>query len=102
MLLKSIPLMIFTLAFRSPELEVLFWQHGKFLNPDVAGPPRFVSVDVVLSQASRLAIKLTEPNPMGYNSDAEEADVPPSNHRLVWMSIGHTLVRIRFLIMSEH
>jgi hypothetical protein len=76
----------------SPELKVFFWKHNTFLNSNLAGPPRLVPVHSIQSQASRLTIKINEPHPDGYDSDADESDILPLEHRLVWMSVGLSLV----------
>jgi hypothetical protein len=88
----------------SPELEVFFWKHNVFLNPDHSGPPRLISVDSVLSQASRVTVKINEAHPDGYaDSDAEDADPEtPLGHELVWVSIGHSMVRSYSSVINNY
>ena len=82
----------------SPEVEVLFWKHRIYLNPRVDGPLRLIQFNSILSQASRLTIKLTNPHPDGYDSDVDESEAAPLGYQLVWLTVGHTLVCINYLM----
>lgn len=78
--------------YSSPELEVMFWHHGIYLDPEREGPPFFVPIDEILSQACRLAVRV--PGTHDEDDDESEEDV---NHRnlgpKLWVTCGLTKVR---------
>ena len=82
----------------SPEVEVLFWKHRIYLNPRVDGPLWLIQFNSILSQAFQLTIKLTNPHPDGYDSDADELEAAPLVYQLIWLMVGHTLVCINYLM----
>ncbi|KAH9911971.1 hypothetical protein B0H21DRAFT_714183, partial [Amylocystis lapponica] len=64
-----------------PELEVAFWEYNGYLNPRESGPPAFVLISDILSQACRVTIKLYPIRPQSntldiFNTDdSEDEDV---------------------------
>ncbi|GJE84480.1 hypothetical protein PsYK624_005560 [Phanerochaete sordida] len=76
-----------------PELEVLFWEHGVYLDPNREGPPFLLPVKAVLSQACRLAIRL----PSQHETDEPpEEDAPERRGAMIWATCGLTRVRTLF------
>ncbi len=85
----------------SPELEVLFWEYQKYLNPNEAGPPLLIPISLVRSQACRVAV-FKYPKRL----DAEESDEEgySSGRRVgaatrVWATVGLTRVSESFLLI---
>lgn len=80
----------------SPELEVLFWHHGAYLDPNTdGGPPFFIPLKWIMSQACRLAIKV----PKARNGNGDDADGRP--RELVWATSGLTKVRSSIRLGAE-
>ncbi|KAH9928238.1 hypothetical protein B0H21DRAFT_712161 [Amylocystis lapponica] len=72
-----------------PELEVNFWEYNHYLNPAHSGPPAFILVSDVLSQACRVAIKLFPVRPQaGNTSDDSENETARVPRRVVWVTTG--------------
>lgn len=76
----------------SPELEVSFWKHGLYMNPDVKGPPYLVPIKGILSQACRLTI--IQATPHEDDEDDEDEDQDPGLERKVWATCGLTKVSL--------
>jgi hypothetical protein len=77
----------------SPELEVYFWEHMKFLKPQDSGPPRFIQPNLIISQACRLTIDKPRSPDLNYDSDGEAAANPRAQtSEKAWATIGLTRV----------
>ncbi|KAH9917859.1 hypothetical protein B0H21DRAFT_827671 [Amylocystis lapponica] len=72
-----------------PELEIGFWLHKSYLNPSQSGPPAFIPISDVVSQACRIGIKLNSVRRNDADSDIED-DIPEASVplRTVWMTTG--------------
>ena len=67
----------------------MFWEHNTYLDPQHEGPPFFISADTVMSQASRLTLKM----PREHEHDDGEAEDEGGFQELVWATSGLTKVR---------
>ena len=82
-------------AFYSPELEVMFWEHGVFLDPAVEGPQALIPAQAVISQACRVTLRQLSsplaPSSSESNNEAASPVLPQDTH--IWATIGLTRVR---------
>lgn len=81
----------------SPELEVLFWQHGAYLDPDAdGGPPFFIPQKWIMSQVCRLTINL----PKRRNGNEEDNEDEP--RELLWATTGLARVRCTRALYTDN
>ena len=81
----------------SPELEVKFWEHGKYLNPLTAGPPSLIPISAVVAQAARITLSKYPRNLTRLEYTEEDGSYLQREGQpmKVWATIGLTRVRAR-------